>query len=236
MLKIKINELQACHVINQQDNTMSMQASILSGRRNITSHHLSQVAQATGHWIWHLTKRLHQLAGKTRSHKWSPLLFTTAPVPMQSWAAPRGHWSSPWYIMLCFDYLTVVNHCTSLLTERWVFSADRGIRIQGSDVTTIARRFTGNTQGHLWNESFHMEALVKWSHQRIVLAMLMWELKYCSRYSLAGTCKLNDVEPEFRLQHVLDLVGKLDHQTATVALPACGITPSSIWFPASALT
>lgn len=128
-----------------------MQASILSGRRNITSHHLSQVAQATGHWIWHLTKRLHQLAGKTRSHKWSPLLFTTAPVPMQSWAAPRGHWSSPWYIMLCFDYLTVVNHCTSLLTERWVFSADRGIRIQGSDVTTIARRFTGNTRRHLWN-------------------------------------------------------------------------------------
>lgn len=49
MLKIKINELQACHVINKQDNSMSMRASILSDRRNITSHHLSQVAQATGH-------------------------------------------------------------------------------------------------------------------------------------------------------------------------------------------
>ena len=82
-----------------------------------------------------------------------------------------------------------------------------------------------------------MEALVKWSHQRIVLAMLMWELKSCSRYSLAGTCKLNDVEPEFRLQHVLDLVGKLDHQTATVALhTACGITPLVNMVPGIRLT
>ena len=73
-----------------------------------------------------------------------------------------------------------------------------------------------------------MEALVKWSHQRIVLAMLMWELKYCSRYSLAGTCKLNDV---------LDLVGKLDHQTATVALhTACGITPLVNMVPGIRLT
>lgn len=82
-----------------------------------------------------------------------------------------------------------------------------------------------------------MGALVKWSHQRIVLAMLMWELKYCSRYSLAGMCKLNDVKPEFRLQHVLDVVGRLDDQTATVALhSACGITSLVNMVPGIRLT
>jgi hypothetical protein len=67
--------------------------------------------------------------------------------------------------------------------------------------------------------------------------MLMWELKYCSRYSLTGTCNLNDVEPEFRLQHVLDAVGKLDHQAATVALhTGCGITSLVNMVPGIRLT
>ena len=70
-----------------------------------------------------------------------------------------------------------------------------------------------------------MGVLVKWSHQRIVLAILMWEPQYCSRFSLAGTCKLNDVEPELHLQHVLYVVDKLERRIAAVVLHiACGIT------------
>lgn len=156
MVKIKNQWVTSKSVINRQDNAISMQASILPGNKNVTSHRLSHVVQATGHWIWHVMKRLHQLAWSNEATNALYRFFTIAPVPIcrrgqQQFMTRHGYRSPPWYIMLCFDYLTVVNHCSSLLTERWVFSTDRGKRTPSSDVTTIARRFTGNTRRHLWN-------------------------------------------------------------------------------------
>lgn len=49
MIKIKNQWVTSKSVINRQDNAISMQASILPGNKNVTSHRLSHVVQATGH-------------------------------------------------------------------------------------------------------------------------------------------------------------------------------------------